>query len=928
MWRTRDGGWRWPRQCTPLDYALCLNSLSAATVLYELGALPDHPNTDRPALHSALIYRHLDWVKQLVARGADVNKPTPYRGNRTPLSYAASQLPESIPLLLSKGALANVTDPKGRTPLMLVAAHADVVAWDALISAGVAVTQPDHTGHSALHYASFHSVHRTQDCAEIISSCLDLGLDPNRPSENGLTPVLSAARFGGRCVEQLLDADGNPNAIDEHGQTFLIHAARSTSYSLSEALLIDDNVSATDIAGRSPIFWAALSRTDPEALERLIDAGSDFEELDALDRTPLMYILRKHENGGAETLARFFLDKLPDMYRKDHHGNGYWHHLTTRTRIRKNALAIPQDFCSELINWGKYVELGPPEESLNFPKENDAFPLAGEKTNAPSLARILLSFNGGDTGIDDRNGRSQTAFLNWCSSQDVAGSFAPSDTELVKIFVSRNVDLNTADEEGNSPLILLCQRHPFSESNLVEAVEAICLKGADVNAKNFAGETPIDLAMRGGLRLVAAALRRYGAGVPHVVIEDHVNDVELPVVESLTLPKLSDSGSVPLVAEEFQEQSTAPIVTRLEPTEGCAIAACNSEVGPWRHPIGTGGEDPKTSLLHSEASAMYRAANTAYQQDAQRQFAYIQLESGKRTIQRQVQFYRDYIEYKDCDGPKKNAANWPGKSWHNYGLAIDVIRGNDERRIKTALIDAGWEANVDGEGWHFEAKGAHSWDTIKGDIAERAEPRAKDCAFAIVEDVLYGCYIKRNEEKFREQQREISELRRELDQKRRDLDRRRRDLQSRAESLRREQAEINEEQAYIASLRREYDGMVYDLCPNNQSYNECTHIELKQRWDQQRQDLWRTCQSRATALRLRRSRLQREIMTLRGDERAWQRDKQVFQDENRDYSLKVRDYRQLEQRMNRWRRLQNERRRAVSALAAQIQTIADEIANG
>ena len=133
-----------------------------------------------------------------------------------------------------------------------------------------------------------------------------------------------------------------------------------------------------------------------------------------------------------------------------------------------------------------------------------------------------------------------------------------------------------------------------------------------------------------------------------------------------------------------------------------------------------GNEDSSVRSLSTEAQRLYRQANAAYQKDAGRFYAYICIHSGRRSVQEQARLYKSWR--RSVHGvPSAPKANLPGTSIHEYGFAIDVIRGSDEARIVSALSGAGWTQHAGNEGWHFEAKSANNWSDLE-DYIGRIRP--------------------------------------------------------------------------------------------------------------------------------------------------------------------------------------------------------------
>ncbi|MBX3587548.1 MAG: ankyrin repeat domain-containing protein [Ramlibacter sp.] len=153
-----------PDGLTGLYLALREPSLKVASVLVAWPKTNVEVRTaqDESPLMMASLKGHLELVKQLIARDADVNKP-----GWAPLHYAAtrSQL-EIMNLLLEHNAYIDAESPNGTTPLMMAAHYGSVSAVKLLLEAGADPLLKNQAGLTAIDFAQ--SANR-KDAADLIA---------------------------------------------------------------------------------------------------------------------------------------------------------------------------------------------------------------------------------------------------------------------------------------------------------------------------------------------------------------------------------------------------------------------------------------------------------------------------------------------------------------------------------------------------------------------------------------------------------------------------------------------------------------------------------------------------------------------------------------------------------------------------------------
>lgn len=118
---------------------------------------------DESPLMMAALKGHLELVKALIERDADVNKP-----GWAPLHYAATRGHlDIIRLLLDKHAYIDAASPNGTTPLMMAAHYGSPGAVKVLLEAGADPLLKNNLGLSAIDFAQKAN---RQDAAELIAA--------------------------------------------------------------------------------------------------------------------------------------------------------------------------------------------------------------------------------------------------------------------------------------------------------------------------------------------------------------------------------------------------------------------------------------------------------------------------------------------------------------------------------------------------------------------------------------------------------------------------------------------------------------------------------------------------------------------------------------------------------------------------------------
>ena len=388
----------------------------------------------------------------------------------------------------------------------------------ALIEQGVDVNAPEGDGATVLHWAV-----RWDDPA-VVDLLLDAGARPGAANAYGVTPLsLACVNRSAPVVERLLAAGADPNAATSMGETVLMSCARTGAAEAVRALLDAGvgNVDAQESSrGQSALMWA-VAQGHPDVVRLLVDHGADVHA-----HTETRSLLVSLGGRGAERAGNLPLGGFTPLLFAARQGSVDSARLLLDAGADVNGTA--PDGASALVVAG-FSGHG---ELAAFLLSRGAQPNAAGAGYAALHTAVLradarlvktLLAHGADPDVRLTRGSRVPRATNWWILPGSLAGATPfllaakfADAEIMRILAESGADPFLPMRDGTTPLMMASganwpngeiDRHDrrvppevaealhADEGPNLEAARFALALGADVNARNEAGDTALHSAV-------------------------------------------------------------------------------------------------------------------------------------------------------------------------------------------------------------------------------------------------------------------------------------------------------------------------------------------------------------------------------------------------------------------------------------------------
>ena len=358
------------------------------------------------------------------------------------------------------------------------------------------------------------------------------------------------------------------------GQTPLHIAAIQHHKSIARYLLANGaHTSAQDITGATPLH-EAVRYGDIDIAKALLESGADVNAEDNLGKTPVMLVIPEDKR---EAMYRILIEHAADVAKKDAYGDTVLH-TATMTSLAPSILELlvaggadvnarNKDGVSPLLiavqkrNFAHvkfYAERG---ADINSADKAGDTPLTLALKDGQAMLEMLVNRTNALSHDSNGNTPLHTAVI------------VNASIEQIRYLISLTDDINARNSDGNNALYLAVER------NNKKIGELLLAKNADIFSTNNANDSPLHLALKKGgdtqgwliTSRTISATDGSGNTALHYAVEWGLKKAALSLIEKGANPEAKNAnGETPLFSAA---KTNDPAMTALIVKGGSSIKA-------------------------------------------------------------------------------------------------------------------------------------------------------------------------------------------------------------------------------------------------------------------------------------------------------------------------------------------------------------------
>jgi len=426
----------------------------------------------------------------------------PPEGGLTPLHLAAVEDSVAVAaLLVCWGADIDARAESGATPLHWAAVSGSNRVAELLIERGADVNARDKMGKTPLHYASN---------VDVAWSLIRRGADVNARDKDGIAPLHLAVREGHEDVVSILLKHGaDVNAVTAKKVTPLHVAAYYGKAEIAEMLIKHGaDVNARSVTGHTPLHYTVLSYGplfpddihscyyDEESMCKcinvLIKCGANVDAKDDSGRTPLHYAVEY----GYSAVAKLLIQLGANVNARDNDGNTLLLRYAIEGWLARAPARAHYDVAKLLLENGADV---------NVMGKFGRTPLhLASAAGCADFVKLLIKYDA-TVNVLDIFGYTPLHYAAAAGNLSILAEIIAD--ELIEERIER-----IRDEKIQIRGLNIGKGTPYDEE-YIDIVEMLLIYGANVNAGNNKGVTPLHIAVLLGAVKIAEMLIKYGAYV-------------------------------------------------------------------------------------------------------------------------------------------------------------------------------------------------------------------------------------------------------------------------------------------------------------------------------------------------------------------------------------------------------------------------------